>query len=60
MLPKEWRKSVLVGMRHITKVWEPVVEVRLRREVTVSEQQYCFMLRKSTTDTMFPLRVLME
>lgn len=45
-------KSVLVGMRHITKVWEPVVEVRLRREVTVSEQQYCFVLRKSTTDTM--------
>lgn len=41
-------------------IWEIVVEVRLRREVTISGQQYGFMLRKSTTDVMFALRVLME
>ena len=42
------------------KLWERVVEARLRREVTFSEQQYGFMPRKSTTDAMFALRVLME
>ena len=45
---------------HTMKLWERVVEARLRREVTISEQQYGFMPRKSTTDAMFALRVLME
>ena len=45
---------------HTMKLWERVVEARLRREVTISEQQYGFMPRKSTTDAMFVLRVLME
>ena len=30
-----------------------IVEARLRHEVTISEQQYGFMPRKSTTDAMF-------
>ena len=71
-MPEEWRRSVLVpifknkgdvqscsnyrGM----KLWERVVEARLRCEITISEQQYGFMPRKSTTDAMFALRVLME
>ena len=42
------------------KLWKRVVEARLRREVKISEQQYGFMPRKSTTDAMFALRVLME
>ena len=42
------------------KLWERVVEARLRREVTISEQQYGFVPRKSTTNAMFALRVLME
>ena len=45
---------------HTMKLWERVVEARLRHEVTISEQQYGFMPRKSTTDAMFALRVLME
>ena len=45
---------------HTMKLWERVVEARLRREVTINEQQYGFMPRKSTTDTMFALRVFME
>ena len=45
---------------HTMKLWERVVEARLRREVTISEQQYGFMPRKSATDVMFALRVLME
>ena len=32
-------------------------EARLRRAVMISEQQYGFMPRKSTTDAMFALRV---
>ena len=43
---------------HTMKLWERVVEARLRHEVTISE--YGFMPRKSTTDAMFALRVLME
>ena len=42
------------------KFWKRVVEARLRREVTISEQQYGFMPRKTTTDAMFALRVLMK
>lgn len=45
---------------HSMKLWERVVETRLRREVMISEQQYGFMPRKSTTDAMFALRMLME
>ena len=45
---------------HTMELWERVVEARLGREVTISEQQYGFMPRKTTTDAMFALRVLME
>ena len=34
------------------------VEARLRKEVMVSGQDYCFMPRKSSTDTMFALRII--
>ncbi|KAK3569731.1 hypothetical protein QTP86_004055 [Hemibagrus guttatus] len=42
------------------KVWERVVEARLRKVVEICEQQYGFMPRKSTTDAIFVLRILME
>ena len=45
---------------HTIKLWERVVEARLRREVTFGEQEYGFMPRKSTTDTMFASKVLIE
>lgn len=38
---------------HTMKIWERVVEAM------ISEQQYSFMLRKSTTEVMFALVVLM-
>lgn len=47
-------------MSHTMKVWERVVEARLRRTVDICEQQYGFMPRKSTTDAIFALRMLME
>ena len=45
---------------HSMKIWERVVEARLRSQVTISEQQYGFMPGKSTTDARFALRMLME
>ncbi|KAK3517219.1 hypothetical protein QTP70_001127 [Hemibagrus guttatus] len=47
-------------MCHTMKVWERVVEARLRKVVEICEQQYGFMPRKSTTDAIFALRILME
>ncbi|KAK2891510.1 hypothetical protein Q8A73_017175 [Channa argus] len=47
-------------MSHTMKLWERVVEARLRAEVNICEQQYGFMPRKSTKDAVFALRTLME
>ncbi|KAK3532175.1 hypothetical protein QTP86_009196 [Hemibagrus guttatus] len=47
-------------MSHTIKVWERVVAARLRKVVEICEQQYGFMPRKSTTDAIFALRILME
>ncbi|KAK3527328.1 hypothetical protein QTP86_020250 [Hemibagrus guttatus] len=47
-------------MSHTKKLWERVVEARLRKVVEICEQQYGFMPRKSTTDAIFALRILME
>ncbi|KAK3511747.1 hypothetical protein QTP70_020749, partial [Hemibagrus guttatus] len=47
-------------MSRTMKLWERVVEARLRKVVEISEQQYGFMPRKSTTDAIFALRILME
>ncbi|KAK3543565.1 hypothetical protein QTP70_023903 [Hemibagrus guttatus] len=47
-------------MSHTMKLWERVVEARLRKVVEICEQQYGFMPRQSTTDAIFALRILME
>ncbi|KAK3568739.1 hypothetical protein QTP86_016296 [Hemibagrus guttatus] len=47
-------------MSHTMKLWERVVEARLRKVVEICEQQYGFMPRKSTTNAIFALRILME
>ncbi|KAK3524132.1 hypothetical protein QTP70_018031, partial [Hemibagrus guttatus] len=47
-------------MSHTMKLWKRVVEARLRKVVEICEQQYGFMPRKSTTDAIFALRILME
>ncbi|KAK3556181.1 hypothetical protein QTP70_005581 [Hemibagrus guttatus] len=47
-------------MSHTMKLWERVVEARLRKVVEICEQQYGFMPRKSTTDAIFALRIFME
>ena len=42
------------------KVWERIIETRLRDRVEINKQQYGFMREKRTTDAMFALRMLME
>ncbi|KAK3554170.1 hypothetical protein QTP70_019102 [Hemibagrus guttatus] len=51
---------VIKLMSHTMKLWERVLEARLRKVVDICEQQYGFMPRKSTTDAIFALRILME
>ena len=47
-------------MSHIMKVWEKIIEVRLRDRVEISKQQYRFIPGKVTTDAVFALRMLMK
>ena len=47
-------------MSHTMKMWERVIEKRLREEVTISDEQFRFMPGRSTTDAIFALRQLIE
>ena len=47
-------------MLHSLKIWERVIENRLRGTVTMSDQQFGLMPSRSTTDAIFALRQLME
>ena len=40
-------------MSHTMKVWERIIETRLRDGVEISKQQYGFMPGKGTTDAIF-------
>ena len=42
------------------KVWQRIIEARLRDRIEISKQQNGFMPGKGTTDAMFALRMLME
>ena len=45
---------------HTMKLWERVIEARLRKKVTIAEQQFGFMSGRCTTDPIFCLRMLLE
>ena len=47
-------------MSHTMKVWEGIIEARLRDRVEINKHQYGFMPGKRTTNAMFALRMLME
>lgn len=47
-------------MSHTMKIWEKIVERRLREETSIGEEQFGFMPGKSTTDAIFILRQAME
>ena len=42
------------------KLCERLIETRIRKEVTIAEQQFGFMPGKTTTDEIFCLRMLLE
>ena len=45
---------------HTMKLWERIIERRLRQETKIGEEQFGFMPGRSTTDALFALRQLME
>ena len=47
-------------MSHTMKLWERVIEHRLRRVTSVTTNQFGFMPRRSTTEAIFLTRQLME
>jgi hypothetical protein len=47
-------------MSHIMKLWERIIEHRLREVTNVTENQFGFMLGRSTMETIFLIRQLMK
>ena len=47
-------------MSHTMKVWERIIERRLREETSIGEEQFGFMPGRSTTDAVFALRQILE
>jgi hypothetical protein len=47
-------------MSHIIKLWERIIKHRLRRVTNVTENQFGFMPGRSTMETIFLIRQLME
>ena len=47
-------------MSQTMKVWEIIIEARLRNRVKINKQQYGFMPGKEITDAMFALTMLMD
>ena len=45
---------------HTMKLGKRIIEARIRKEVTIAEQQFGFKPGKSTTDAIFCLRMLLE
>ena len=47
-------------MSHTMKIWERIVDNRIRSEVVISQEQFGFMKGRSTEDAIFELRQLLE
>ena len=47
-------------MSHTMKLWERIIDHRLRRETTISDNQFGFMPGRSTMEAIFLVRQLME
>ena len=55
---KNYRGVKLIS--HSMKLSERVIEARIRKDVTIGEQQFGFMPGRITTDAIFCLRMLLE
>nr|GEW11156.1 hypothetical protein [Tanacetum cinerariifolium] len=47
-------------LSHTLKLWDRVIEIRLRRKTRVSENQFAFMSGRSTTESIHLLKSLMK
>ena len=47
-------------MSHTMKLWKRIIEARIKKEVTIAEEQFGFMPGRSTTNAIFCLRMLLE
>ena len=47
-------------MSHTRKLYERIIQRRVRQETLVGEEQFGFMPGRSTTDAIFALRQLLE
>ena len=47
-------------MSHIMKIWEKIIDRRLREEKTIGDEQFGFMPGRGTTDAIFEVQQLME
>ena len=47
-------------MSHTMKIWEKIIEQRLREKTTIGEEQFGFMPGWSTADAIHILRMAME
>ena len=47
-------------MSYMMKLWERVIEHRLRRVTSMAQNQFGFMPRRSTMEAIFLIRQLME
>ena len=47
-------------MSHSMKLWERVIEAKIRKKVTMAKQQFWFMPGRSNTNAIFCLRMLLE
>ena len=45
---------------HTMKIWEKIIERRLREETTIGDEQFGFMPGRGTVDAIFALRQMME
>ncbi|XP_063595885.1 uncharacterized protein LOC134772741 [Penaeus indicus] len=47
-------------MSHTMKIWERIIERRIRNETEIGDQQFGFMPGRGTTDAIFAVRQMME
>lgn len=47
-------------MVHTMKIWERVIDRRIRQETKIGEEQFGFMPGRGKTDALFALRLLMK
>ncbi|CAK1587880.1 unnamed protein product [Parnassius mnemosyne] len=71
IMPDQWRLSIITSvhkgnyrgikvMSHTMKLFERIIDTRIRQQCTVSDSQYGFQPGRGTMDPIFALRILME